>query len=126
MSTKPRQSGDCRAHSQTYRDESWGKKIIKLCRVIYFMSFYFLLCNYQEDALSNVVSSVYSLSKIPAFREQLVCAGVDRLLLKLSQGDSDKVKANVSRALKNLSSDASENIEEGAVAALIAMSLEVF
>ena len=52
-------------------------------------------------------------------------AAVDRLLLKLSQGDSAKVKSNCSRALKNLSSDASETIEEGAVAALIAMSLEV-
>jgi len=52
-------------------------------------------------------------------------AAVDRLLLKLSQGESPKVKNNCSRALKNLSSDASETIEEGAVAALIAMSLEV-
>jgi hypothetical protein len=72
-----------------------------------------------------VVSAIYSLSRIPACREQLMSASVDRLLLKLSQGDSAKVKTNCSRALKNLSSDASETIEEGAVAALIAMSLEV-
>jgi len=38
--------------------------------------------------------------------------------------DDDKIKANCARALKNLTSDSTEAIEEGAVAALIAMSLE--
>lgn len=38
--------------------------------------------------------------------------------------DDDKLKANCARALKNMTSDSTEAIEEGAVAALIAMSLE--
>ena len=45
-------------------------------------------------------------------------------LLKLSQNDDLRVKANCARTLKNLSSDSSEALEEGAVANLIAMSLE--
>jgi hypothetical protein len=47
------------------------------------------------------------------------------MLLKLSQGHSSKIKANCTNALKNLSSDAAEAIDEGTVAALIAISLEV-
>lgn len=62
---------------------------------------------------------------MPSSRLSLLEAGADRILLKLSQTENAKLKANCSRSLKNLSSDASETIEEGAVAALIAMSLEV-
>ena len=79
----------------------------------------------QEIVLSNIVHVIYSLSKMPSSRQFLLEAGADRILLKLSQSDNVKLKANCSRSLKNLSSDASETIEEGAVAALIAMSLEV-
>lgn len=61
---------------------------------------------------------------MPSSRQSLLDAGADRILLKLSQTENPKLKANCSRSLKNLSSDASETIEEGAVAALIAMSLE--
>lgn len=80
--------------------------------------------NPPEDTQSNVVAAIYALSKIPSCREELMVAAVDRILLKLSQGDSAKVKASCSQALKNLSSDATETIEEGAISALIAMSLE--
>lgn len=62
---------------------------------------------------------------MPSSRQGLLDAGADRILLKLSQTENQKLKANCSRSLKNLSSDATETIEEGAVAALIAMSLEV-
>jgi hypothetical protein len=62
---------------------------------------------------------------MPSSRQGLLDAGADRILLKISQTENPKLKANCSRSLKNLSSDATETIEEGAVAALIAMSLEV-
>lgn len=75
--------------------------------------------------LSNCVHVIYSLSKIPSSRQQLLEVDADRILFKLSQSEDPKLKANCSRSLKNLSSDAAETIEEGAVAALIAMSLEV-
>jgi len=80
--------------------------------------------NPRVAVLSNVVHAIYSLSKIPASRQQLLDVDADRILFKLSQSEDAKLKANCSRSLKNLSSDASETIEEGAVAALIAMSLE--
>jgi hypothetical protein len=50
---------------------------------------------------------------------------MDRILVQLSGAESAKIKANVNRAYKNLHSDVNEAIEEGAVATLIAMSLEV-
>ena len=59
---------------------------------------------------------------------QLLSEGVnaDLTLLRLSsQGDSDRIKGNCARVLKNLTSDVNEAIGEGDVAALIAMSLEV-
>jgi uncharacterized secreted protein with C-terminal beta-propeller domain len=62
---------------------------------------------------------------MPSSRQGLLDAGADRILFKISQTENPKLKANCSRSLKNLSSDATETIEEGAVAALIAMSLEV-
>ena len=75
--------------------------------------------------LANVAFVIYSLSKIPTSREMLLGVDADRLLLKLSNKDNANLRANCSRALKNLTSEASETIEEGAVASLIAMSLEV-
>lgn len=64
---------------------------------------------------------------MPACRELLSHATVeaDSVLLKLSTTENASLKANCARALKNLSSDSNGTIEEGAVAALIAMSLEV-
>ena len=45
-------------------------------------------------------------------------------LLKLTQSEDPKIKANCARTLKNMTSDSTEALEEGAVANLIAMSLE--
>lgn len=82
----------------------------------------------SEDTLYNVVSSIFAMSKMPSCREWLSSAPIsaDIHLLRLSQSDisSNKIKANIARALKNLTSEAAEALEEGAVAALIAMSLE--
>lgn len=60
-------------------------------------------------------------------REMLSASPVnaDMALIRLSQGDSARLKANCARTLKNLTSDVNEAIGEGDVAALIAMSLEV-
>lgn len=69
--------------------------------------------------------AIFSLTKLPPCRAMLTNANVDKILLKLSQGNNPKLKNNCTNALKNLSSDAAEAIEEGTVAALIAISLEV-
>jgi hypothetical protein len=94
-------------------------------RSVVFPPFPFDLPYQNQETLSNIVHVAYSLSKMPSSRQGLLDAGADRILLKISQTENPKLKANCSRSLKNLSSDATETIEEGAVAALIAMSLEV-
>jgi len=68
------------------------------------------------------------MSKVAASREFLLSPSIqmDRVLIILSGSDSSVVKSNVNRAYKNLHSDLNEAIEEGAVAGLIAMSLEVW
>ena len=84
--------------------------------------------NLRQDATaSNVVLAIYGFSKINACREFLMAPPfqVDRLINKLSLLESPKIKANCGRAYKNFNSDLNEAIEEGAVASLIAMSLEV-
>lgn len=72
---------------------------------------------------------LYAMTKIPVCREFLASAdkglNADVHLMRLSQLDNPRLKSNCARTLKNLASDANEAIEEGAVAALIAMSLEV-
>jgi hypothetical protein len=78
----------------------------------------------QEVVLSNAVHTVFSLSKMPLSRQFLVEADADRILLKLSHIDNSRLQTNCSRSRKNLSSDAAETIEVGAVQQLIAMSLE--
>lgn len=49
---------------------------------------------------------------------------LDAHLLRVSAMEDGRLQANCARALKNMTSDSTEAIEEGAVAALIAMSLE--
>jgi hypothetical protein len=78
-----------------------------------------------ESILSNIINSIYSLSKLPSAREYLLSNGAERILSKIAQIDNAKLKNLASKTLKNLSADVSETIEEGAVASLIAMSLEV-
>lgn len=80
----------------------------------------------QNDCIYNCVTAVYALSRLPACLDMLSRPGIslDAHLLRISALDDDKLKANCARAMKNLTSDSTEAIEEGAVAALIAMSLE--
>jgi hypothetical protein len=61
---------------------------------------------------------------MPAARNVLQDAKVDKFLQKLLSSQNSKTKTLSGSALKNLSSDVNETIEEGAVAALIAQSLE--
>lgn len=83
----------------------------------------------SNDTLNNAVSAVYAMSKLPKCRD-IICSlpyNIEIELQKLCQSQSSgnvEVKANCTRTLKNLSMDAVEAIEEGTVAALIAMSLE--
>jgi len=81
--------------------------------------------NPVADTLYNAVSSFWALSKLPESRAYLEePVGLNQFALDLSRTENPKLKANVTRLLKNLQSDANEAIEEGAVAALIAISLE--
>jgi hypothetical protein len=79
-----------------------------------------------DGTLSNLVLAVYFMSKVASSREYLLTPPIsmDRVFAGLSNHDNAKIKANVSRVYKNLNSDVNEAIEEGAVATLIAMSLE--
>jgi len=72
------------------------------------------------------VLAIYGFSKINSCREFLMAAPfqIDRVINKLSLLESPRIKANCGRAYKNFNSDLNEAIEEGAVASLIAMSLE--
>ncbi len=78
------------------------------------------------DCIFNCVSCIYVLSKIPETRDWLTQSPInaDQTLLIHANSDDAKLKANVSRTMKNLASDGNEAIEEGTVAALIAISLE--
>lgn len=82
---------------------------------------------FKDNTLSNFVIAIFAMSKVSASRDFLTSPPIqiDRLLIQLSGVDSAKIKANINRAYKNLNSDLNEAIEEGAVANLIAMSLEV-
>jgi hypothetical protein len=87
-----------------------------------------LLSLFSQDATaSNLVLAIYGFSKINSCREFLMAPPfqIDRVINKLSMMDNPKIKANCGRAYKNFNSDVNEAIEEGAVASLIAMSLEV-
>jgi hypothetical protein len=73
----------------------------------------------------NIVSAFWALSKFPASRDYLETpVNLSASVADLSKTDNAKLKANVARLQKNLQSDVNEAIEEGAVAALIAVSLE--
>ena len=79
-----------------------------------------------QGCMYNTVTALWALSKFPLSRDFLSTPAVnaDVLATKLAAGENAKLKANANRLLKNLQSDANEAIEEGAVAALIAISLE--
>ena len=81
----------------------------------------------QDTTASNLVLAIYGFSKINSCREFLMAPPfqIDRIINRLSMMDNPKIKANCGRAYKNFNSDVNEAIEEGAVASLIAMSLEV-
>ena len=82
--------------------------------------------NHPDDVTCNAISCLFALSKRAHCREFLTEAPLhtDMHLLKLSQSEDPKIKANCARTLKNMTSDSSEALDEGAVANLIAMSLD--
>jgi hypothetical protein len=68
--------------------------------------------NPTDDVACNAVSCVFVLSKRAHCRDFLTDAPLhlDMHLLKLSQSDDPKIKANCARTLKNMTSDSSEVI----------------
>ena len=80
----------------------------------------------DEGTVYNALSAIYSMSKVSQLQEMLVAGvvNIDAVLMKLNNTGSARVKAKCNRILKNITSESSEAIEEGAVATLIASSLE--
>ncbi len=80
----------------------------------------------NKDTLYNAVSAIYAMTKYPITRGFLADdpINMDAFLNGINVEDDAKMKANVHRAIKNLTADSNEAIEEGVVASLIAISLE--
>lgn len=80
----------------------------------------------NEGARYNVINALYFISKNSTGRALLSGppANIDMKLMTLLKKCSSGMRACCSRVLKNLSSDASEELEDGAVAALIALSFD--
>lgn len=88
---------------------------------------HYILLPMPDGPLSNLILAIYFMSKVASSREYLLFppVNIDRHLIPIMSHENAKIKANVNRVYKNLNSDLNEAIEEGAVATLIAMSLEV-
>eukprot|EP00981_Chlorochromonas_danica_P001530 scaffold334_cov173-Ochromonas_danica.AAC.6 len=81
----------------------------------------------SESSISNLVLAFFAMSKVASCREFMMAAPlhIDRILTHLaSTTENARIKANSNRAYKTLNTDVNEAIEEGAVANLIAMSIE--
>ena len=100
------------------------KEIIELFVAIYREAEAAQYASFTKSYLYNGVSAVYALSKIPRARDISLQVGVDAELEKIPVNDNPEMKSNVSRTIKNLSSEAAEALEEGTITSLIAMSLE--
>lgn len=77
--------------------------------------------------MNNAISACFALSKVPRCRELMTSSSIslDTYLIAISnKSESSKLRHNCARVLKNFALDSSEAIEEGAVAALIALSLD--
>ncbi len=80
----------------------------------------------HKTTLYNAVSVIYAMTKYPVTRGFLADdpINLDTFLNGINTEEDAKMKANVHRAIKNLTADSNEAIEEGVVASLIAISLE--
>ncbi len=125
MSSKLCQRIYCLDHHSNYRTKSNGI-IFNYFRETLFLTVVLLNVT-QEETVYNAVSALYAMVRIPTCREMMSRPPVnaDNHLMRLSQIDNPRLKANCSRTLKNLASDSNEALEEGSVSAMIAMSLEV-
>ena len=70
----------------------------------------------------NAAHALFMLSKNEKSRNLLVDAGLPAALVKLCKSGNDTIRSSASQALKNLSSEGGDGLEEGTVSALIAMS----
>ncbi len=79
----------------------------------------------SHDVLYNCISCIFAMAKVASCRDWLtVQCGADAYVLRISQIEAVKLKANCARTLKNLTTENNDALEEGAVSTLIAMSLE--
>ena len=85
----------------------------------------------QPSVTFKVVSAMFILSKVSRCRD--IMRGepnnadiiLNRIMAKAGRTNDLRLKANCSRTLKNLASEADDGLEEGEVASLILSSLEV-
>jgi hypothetical protein len=73
------------------------------------------------------VLAFFAIAKVASCREFMMLPplSIDRVLTQIGNTEHARIKANAARAYKTLNTDVNEAIEEGAVATLIAMSIEV-
>ncbi|GMI42661.1 hypothetical protein TrCOL_g2892 [Triparma columacea] len=76
----------------------------------------------ETTMTQNCSQALFMLSKTTKSRDSLVEAGLPAALVKLCKSENDDIKNSASQALKNLSSEGGDGLEEGTVSALIAMS----
>jgi len=78
----------------------------------------------SENTLSNLIQSVYAMSKLSSTKDFLLTAQLDKVLTSLFAHENKRIRDNVNKAYKNINSDLNEAIEEGAVAMLISQSFD--
>jgi len=76
----------------------------------------------ETTMTQNCSQALFMLSKSEKSRSILVEVGLPAALVKLCKSENDDIKNSASQALKNLSSEGGDGLEEGTVTALIAMS----
>jgi hypothetical protein len=81
-----------------------------------------MLDGVDVEITQNASQAMFMLSKSEKSRNSLVEVGLPAALVKLCKSENDDVRSSASQALKNLSSEGGDGLEEGTVSALIAMS----
>ena len=76
----------------------------------------------EGEMAQNATQALFMLSKTEKSRNLLVDVGLPAALVKLCKSGDDSVRSSASQALKNLSSEGGDGLEEGTVSAMIAMS----
>ena len=82
--------------------------------------------NQTNHVLFNAITCLYLLSQRADCVEFLADPAIqaDIYLLKLSKSEDAQIRANCARTLKNMTSDSSESVPDGAIASLLSMYFE--